>query len=254
MFTNGSAAACNLADKYEHGLGVPQDYQLALEWYGKSAAKGNCVAQYSLGMMYKQGLGVLADNTTALNWFLKSAGQGYADAETQVREFSVAVRSRAPIADNGFVAGTLVHTKDGLKPIEEIKLGDWVMTNAENAVRVKHYDEIKDIIYRQVTAIFAKDDVAIVEIRYVQPDAEYGYLRVTQNHPIMIGGVGLMPARELQFGHRLMLGYFGNVLVGKNKALTETARVYNIQVDEFQTYFVGEYGAWVHNGGCDISG
>lgn len=254
MFTNGSAAACNLADKYEHGLGVPQDYQLALEWYRKSAAKKNYVAQYSLGMMYKQGLGVQADNTIALDWFLKSAGQGYADAETQVREFSVAVRSRAPIADNGFVAGTLVHTKDGLKPIEEIKLGDWVMTNAENAVRLKHYDEIKDIIYRQVTALFAKDDVEIIELQYTYLGRGKAYLRLTPSHPVMVSGVGWMTARELQFGHLLMLGCFGNVLFPKVKALTETARVYNIQVDEFQTYFVGEYGAWVHNGGGDISG
>ena len=27
-----------------------------------------------------------------------------------------------------FVAGTLVHTKDGLKPIEQIKIGDWVLS------------------------------------------------------------------------------------------------------------------------------
>ena len=55
MFENGSAAMCNLADKYEHGLGVPRDFQLAIDWYTKSAAKENCVAQYSLGMMKKNG-------------------------------------------------------------------------------------------------------------------------------------------------------------------------------------------------------
>ena len=27
-----------------------------------------------------------------------------------------------------FVAGTLVHTKEGLKPIEQIKVGDWVLS------------------------------------------------------------------------------------------------------------------------------
>jgi hypothetical protein len=111
---------------------------------------------------------------------------------------------------------------------------------------------MEDAIYRQVTATFVADHKEILELRYVQPDAEYRYLRVTPNHPIMIGGVGWMPARELRFGHKLMLGYFGNVLVGKNKALSETARIYNIQVDEFQTYFVGEYAAWVHNGHDDV--
>ena len=31
-----------------------------------------------------------------------------------------------------FVAGTLVHTKDGLKPIEQIKIGDWVLSRPES--------------------------------------------------------------------------------------------------------------------------
>lgn len=31
-----------------------------------------------------------------------------------------------------FIAGTLVHTKDGLKPIEQIKVGDWVLSRPEN--------------------------------------------------------------------------------------------------------------------------
>jgi hypothetical protein len=38
MFANGSAAMCNLADKYDHGLGVRQDYAQAQHWYSKSAA------------------------------------------------------------------------------------------------------------------------------------------------------------------------------------------------------------------------
>ena len=32
-----------------------------------------------------------------------------------------------------FVAGTLVHTKEGPKPIEQIKVGDWVLSRPENS-------------------------------------------------------------------------------------------------------------------------
>lgn len=81
MFENGSAAKCNLADKYEHGLGVPQDHQQALYWYRESAAQNNCVAQYSLGNMYLQGLGVPRDVEMARQWLRKSAAQGYQDAQ-----------------------------------------------------------------------------------------------------------------------------------------------------------------------------
>ncbi len=152
-----------------------------------------------------------------------------------------------------FVAGTLVHTRDGLKPIEEIKVGDWVMTNAEDAIRVSNQNDVGDAIYRQVLETFVTEDMPIVEIRYVQPNGEYGYLRVTPNHPIMIKGKGWTPAGELKYGYPLMLGYFGTVLVGKNKPLAETARVYNIKVGEFHTYFVGKYGVWVHNCGNEVA-
>lgn len=151
-----------------------------------------------------------------------------------------------------FVAGTLVHTRDGLKPIEEIKVGDWVMTNAEDSVKPKLQVDAQDPIYRQVIETFVTDDMPIVELRYVQPDGEYGYLQVTPSHPIMLKKHGWMAAKDLRYGHVLMLGYWGNVILGKNKPINGTARVYNIKVDEFHTYFVGKYGVWVHNCGHDV--
>lgn len=46
------------------------------------------------------------------------------------RHFSIA-EDRAAIqkgqSPNCFVAGTLVHTKEGLKPIEQIQVGDWAL-------------------------------------------------------------------------------------------------------------------------------
>ena len=85
MYENGSACQCNLADKYEHGLGTPQDLRKALYWYQKSAAMGNEVAQYSLGMMYAEGRGVARDLDQARNWLKQSAGRGYLDAATALR-------------------------------------------------------------------------------------------------------------------------------------------------------------------------
>lgn len=85
MYENGSACQCNLADKYEHGLGTPQDLRKALYWYGKSAAMGNEVAQYSLGMMYLQGRGVEQNLDQARDWLRQSAARGYADAVTALR-------------------------------------------------------------------------------------------------------------------------------------------------------------------------
>jgi len=146
-----------------------------------------------------------------------------------------------------FVAGTLVHTKDGLKPIEEIKVGDWVMTNAEDAVMPDLQVDAQSPIYRQVTETFVTEDMPIVELCYVQPDGEIGSLHVTPNHPIMVKRHGWMAAKELRYGHVLKLGYWSNVILGMNNPVDQTARVYNVKVDEFHTYFVGKYGVWVHN-------
>lgn len=37
---------------------------------------------------------------------------------------------------SGFVAGTLVHTDKGLVPIEQIKVGDMVLSKHQSGVRV----------------------------------------------------------------------------------------------------------------------
>jgi TPR repeat protein len=43
---------------YSKGLGVPQDYFEAANWFGKLAKKRDPRGEYSLGLLYRQGLGV----------------------------------------------------------------------------------------------------------------------------------------------------------------------------------------------------
>ena len=93
MFANDSAALCNLADKYEHGKGVEQDLKLARQWYMRSAAMGNAVAQHSLGMLYCTGRGVAVDLELGLTWLLKSAQQGYEPASEQLQRIEAARRA-----------------------------------------------------------------------------------------------------------------------------------------------------------------
>jgi len=53
MFENGSAAQCQLAALYEHGLGVGKDLGVAAQWYARSALLGNQDAGYRLGVGYE---------------------------------------------------------------------------------------------------------------------------------------------------------------------------------------------------------
>lgn len=46
---------------------------------------------------------------------------------------------------SGFVAGTLVHTRDGLIPIEQIKAGDWVLSRQENSKVGSYYSRVATV-------------------------------------------------------------------------------------------------------------
>ena len=48
---------------------------------------------------------------------------------------------------NCFAKGTLVHTKEGLVPIEKLKVGDWVLSKPE--------DGTGEVAYKRVTHTFA---------------------------------------------------------------------------------------------------
>jgi len=66
----------NVGLMYEKGIGVAQDQQEAVVWYGKSALQGNAAAQYNLGVLYENGLGTGIDFAKANEWYRKASLQG----------------------------------------------------------------------------------------------------------------------------------------------------------------------------------
>lgn len=80
-----------------------------------------------------------------------------------------------------FVAGTLVHTERGLVPIEEIKIGDMVLSKPEFGGAIS---------YKKVINLFETKDAYISKIEYLDnPDSESEYLLfATPGHAIWING------------------------------------------------------------------
>jgi hypothetical protein len=148
----------------------------------------------------------------------------------------------------GFVAGTAVHTREGLKPIEEVGVGDWVLTYSGD--QIPPPDRIDKIQrkYAQVTATFANDDKPVCEvIAWDLGNNIKDVFKGTPDQPIYIKGAGWVSIGWLKFGNAMFDSDFANLLVKRKHEMSERERVYNIEVEGFHTYFVGKLGIWVHN-------
>jgi uncharacterized protein len=81
-------AQAMLGFMFEHGLGVPQDYHIAVAWYIQAAEQGDAGAQYSLGLLYDKGFGVQQNDVLAYKWLNLAASQ----ASQRQREYYLRVR------------------------------------------------------------------------------------------------------------------------------------------------------------------
>lgn len=140
-----------------------------------------------------------------------------------------------------FVAGTLIKTPDGDKNIENISAGD----------KVYAYDAATgDIAEKEVVRTFEHD---VYELYHVVIDGEE--IVTTAEHPfykvdkISENGNGFVCAKDLKPGDQILLleGITGKVEEVFKEELTEPVKVYNFEVKDYHTYFVGEQGVLVHN-------
>ena len=182
-------------------------------------------------------------------WRLESraarlAARGLDDLEAanqDIRKLGQAqARANGLCGDGCFVRGTLVDTRDGPRPIEEIRPGDVVTARDQLTGEVEE---------RQVVQTFEHADSAVVEVTYVDAQGKVETLGATPDHPFHVDGVGWVEAGKLLPGQRVT-GLDGDYLVVQHIALDdERHTTYNFEVGEFHTYFVGNGDAWVHNAG-----
>jgi TPR repeat protein len=82
MAESGNAEAQNnVGYMYEEGLGVPQNYLLAMNWYRQAADNELAQAQHNMGMLYHHGYGVAQNLGEAFRWFKMAAEQELAESE-----------------------------------------------------------------------------------------------------------------------------------------------------------------------------
>lgn len=141
-----------------------------------------------------------------------------------------------------FTAGTLIETSEGYKAVEQFTGGELVW--ARNDVTLEYG-------YRPVIATKVTAEQVIFEVVIQNKAGQTETLETTAEHPFWINNFGWLKASLLQSGMTLLdrnneeLTIVSQVLI-PNKVET----VYNIEVEGFHTYHVGELGTWVHNANC----
>ncbi|MDQ0418976.1 hypothetical protein J2Z48_003200, partial [Croceifilum oryzae] len=127
---------------------------------------------------------------------------------------------------------------DGEKPIEDIQVGDKVLSKDEKTGKRE---------YKKVTRLFKREVDKIYTVHVGKEKIE-----TTAEHPFWVKGKGWVPAKGLQEGD-LLEDENGKALpVEKISIKNEKTTVYNFEVEDYHTYYVSDTGIWVHNM-CDLT-
>jgi hypothetical protein len=140
------------------------------------------------------------------------------------------------VPGNCFVAGTPVATPDGDRAIEELRVGDLVLARDEQSGEVRP---------SPVTRTFITPERPVVDVRVREtPDAE---IRATPGHPFWTTDRGWIAAAELGIGEELLDASGRAVHVDGLAAEAAAETVFNLEIADLHTYFVGAARVWVHN-------
>jgi len=136
---------------------------------------------------------------------------------------------------NCFVAGTPVATPTGFLPIERIHAGDEVLSFRE---------ETAEFVVERVGATFVTPDRDVLEVRL---RGDVSPLRVTPGHRFFTLDRGWIGAERLDPGEPLVDSAGAAVIVDSLARAMSRETVYNFEVDDTHTYFVGAERVLVHN-------
>lgn len=134
-----------------------------------------------------------------------------------------------------FVAGTLVLTAAGLVAIENVKVGDKVIATNPETFETAEKEVLETYIRKvpQLVHLVINKELIVTTI----------------DHPFYVKEIGFVNAGELKIGEQL-INSDGEICFVEKKTmeLCETSEtVYNLQVEDYHTYYVGESEILVHN-------
>lgn len=139
-----------------------------------------------------------------------------------------------------FSAETLVWTKQGFEQIQYISVGDEVLSRCEKT---------GEMAYKKVTRCYCKDTAITFSLWFGRDGVrEAQIIDTTKDHPFWVEGKGWLLASKLEKGVDQLRLQSGELVRFFGLGVQESEwDVYNLDVEDFHTYFVGIEGVWVHN-------
>jgi hypothetical protein len=135
----------------------------------------------------------------------------------------------------------MVQTPEGLRAIEDIAVGDLVMAFNE---------ETGEIAPHRVTDLIRPDPKPLFALQARDAGGDIETFHATDDHPWRVHGRGWVETENLRVGDRIDTATEDDLVV---TSLTLTQRIeptYNLTVDDWHTFLVGEDQAVVHNANC----
>ena len=161
---------------------------------------------------------------------------GFLDSLKRERaQLGCEIKSTVKGGVNCFVAGTQVHTENGTKSIEDIRVGDYVLA---------YNEETGETGYKKVVNLFRNTTEELVHVK-VDGTEE---ILCTPGHKFFVEGEWV-PAEKLKTGDILTLsdGAHAEILSITIEKLETPVATYNFEVEDWHTYYVADSGVLVHN-------
>ena len=132
-----------------------------------------------------------------------------------------------------FVAGTQILMADGsTKPIEQIRPGDQVLA-------ADHLKPEEKPTAAKVVRFFDNGEKEVVKLIFNGQNAESEEIICTPEHPFYVIGKGWVCAKDLQFDNFCLSANGEKIAFVSKENLDEKQCVYNFEVENLHTYFVG---------------
>jgi hypothetical protein len=143
-----------------------------------------------------------------------------------------------------FTAGTSVLTDKGSRPIEDVKVGERVLSRDERT-------GVQDWHLVMATTV-NKEAVYKLHLHGEKESDQQEEMGVSAEHPFWVKGKGWTAAEDLKSGSEVQDAHGEWLQVGSFEPQSDEQETYNLTVEGSHSFFVSDSQVWVHNAICNI--